>query len=57
MTDDEIVFLVVPHIVRSQDLTPANLRTIDTGVGQSIELRHIAVDGPRRQFPCPASSP
>ena len=24
--DDEIVFLVVPHVVRSQDLTPTNLR-------------------------------
>ena len=44
-TDDEVVFLMVPHIVRSQDLSPVNLRTIDTGVGQSIELRHIAVEG------------
>jgi general secretion pathway protein D len=44
-TDDEVVFLMVPHIVRSQDLTPTNLRTIDTGVGQSIELRRIAVEG------------
>ena len=42
ITDDEIVFLVVPHIVRSQELDPANLRTIDTGAGQSIELRHIS---------------
>ena len=44
-TDDEVVFLMVPHIVRSQDLSPLNLRPIDTGVGQSIELRHIALDG------------
>jgi general secretion pathway protein D len=44
-TDDEVVFLMVPHIVRSQDLSPLNLRTIDTGVGQSIELRHIAMEG------------
>ncbi len=42
ITEDEIVFLVVPHIVRSQELTPVNLRPIDTGVGQSIELRHIS---------------
>ncbi len=41
ITEDEIVFLVVPHIVRSQDLTPVNLRPIDTGVGQSIELHHV----------------
>ena len=37
--NDEIVFLVVPHVVRSQELDPANLRTIDTGAGQSIDLR------------------
>jgi general secretion pathway protein D len=44
-TDDEVVFMMVPHIVRSQDLSPLNLRTIDTGVGQAIELRHVAVEG------------
>jgi general secretion pathway protein D len=46
ITDDEVVFLMVPHVVRSQDLRPVNLRTIDTGVGQAIELRHIAQEGP-----------
>jgi general secretion pathway protein D len=41
--EDEIVFLVVPHVVRTQDLTPDNLRKIDTGPGtQSVELRHIS---------------
>ena len=39
--DDDIVFVVVPHIVRSQELDQANLRVIDTGLGQgSIVLRH-----------------
>lgn len=42
--DDEIVFLVIPHVVRSQQLTPTNLRTIDTGAGMNIELRHISQD-------------
>jgi general secretion pathway protein D len=42
--DDEIVFLMVPHIVRSPILTPVNLRTIDTGVGTSIELRRESSD-------------
>ncbi len=42
ITEDEIVFLVVPHIMRSQELSPVNLRPIDTGSGQSIELRHIS---------------
>lgn len=40
ITDDEIVFLLIPHIVRTQDLGPVNLRSIDTGVGQNIDLRH-----------------
>jgi general secretion pathway protein D len=38
--NDDIVFVVVPHIVRSQELDQANLRVIDTGEGQSIDLRH-----------------
>ncbi|MDR3751021.1 MAG: cohesin domain-containing protein [Terracidiphilus sp.] len=44
--DDELVFLVVPHIVRTQSLDPVNLRTIDTGTGQTIELRHVQGDNP-----------
>ncbi|MGB6744941.1 MAG: secretin N-terminal domain-containing protein, partial [Terracidiphilus sp.] len=39
--NDEIVFVVVPHIVRSQQLDQQNLRAIDTGSGQSIDLRHV----------------
>ncbi len=38
----EIVFLIIPHIVRESVLTRANTRAIDTGTGQSIELRHDA---------------
>ncbi len=39
--NDEIVFVVVPHVVRSQELDQQNLRAIDTGAGQSIDLRHL----------------
>ncbi len=46
ITNDEVVFLMVPHVVRAQELTPTNLRTIDTGSGQAIELRHISANGP-----------
>ena len=38
---DEIVFVVVPHIVRSPDIQQRNLRMIDTGTEQSIDLRHL----------------
>ena len=41
--DDDLVFLIVPHVVRTQTLDQVNLRTIDTGPGnQNIELRHTA---------------
>ncbi len=42
--DDEIVFLLIPHIVRSPYLTPTNLRPIDTGAGQSIELHRASTE-------------
>ncbi len=65
---DEIVFVVVPHIVRSADIQQRNLRVIDTGTGQSIDLRHLDMDGaapaPARSSPnyagpatCPAAWP
>jgi len=42
---DEIVFVVVPHIVRSADIQQRNLRVIDTGTGQnSVDLRHMDMD-------------
>jgi general secretion pathway protein D len=50
-TDDELVFLVVPHIVRSQSLDHGNLRAIDTGTGQTIELRHNGGPTPAAEQP------
>ena len=38
---DEIVFLLIPHIVRESLLTSLNTRAIDSGTGQSIELRRL----------------
>lgn len=39
--DQEIVFMLIPHIVRSTILSPLNLRSIDTGTGSSVEIRHL----------------
>jgi general secretion pathway protein D len=39
VADDDIVFAVVPHIVRTQELDQTNLRPVDTGSGQTIDLR------------------
>jgi len=52
--DDELVFLVVPHVVRSQSLEQLNLRTVDTGAGTSIELRHTPAEG---ASPSPEAKP
>jgi general secretion pathway protein D len=47
INDDEIVFLLIPHLVRAEILNPLNLRELDTGTGNSIELRHINEDTTR----------
>lgn len=57
-TNDDIVFVVVPHVVRSETLSQANLRPIDTGAGQSIDLRTLearAESRPRQPVATPAS--
>jgi general secretion pathway protein D len=54
INDDELVFLVVPHVVRSQSLEQVNLRTVDTGEGTSIQLRQTGDDGASSN---PASKP
>jgi general secretion pathway protein D len=41
---NEIVFLLIPHIVRESVLTRMNTRAIDTGTGQAIELRRGTPD-------------
>src|SRR6202047_254133 len=38
--DSEIVFVVIPHIVRRKDLNEFNGRTLDVGTANSIHLRH-----------------
>ena len=44
--DDEIVFLVVPHVVRSQELCTdeSSHHRHRRGI-QSVELRHTSADG------------
>lgn len=39
--DDQIVFLLIPHVVRAEMLDPMNLREVDTGTANDIELRHV----------------
>lgn len=36
---NEVVFVLIPHLVRYQDVTDLNLRPIDVGTGNNVELR------------------
>ncbi|MGB9105390.1 MAG: secretin N-terminal domain-containing protein, partial [Terriglobales bacterium] len=45
---NEIVFVLIPHIIRAQDVTDVNLRPIDVGTANAIELR--------RKSPAPSAN-
>ena len=40
--DDEIIFMLTPHVVRAAEIDPLNLQEIDTGTGTNVELRRIS---------------
>jgi len=42
VNDNEIVFILIPHIVRAQDISPGNMKTIDVGTANTISLRRDA---------------
>ncbi|MCU1299991.1 MAG: type and secretion system protein [Candidatus Sulfotelmatobacter sp.] len=54
-SESEIVFAIVPHIIRGTDVNEANQRPIDIGTANTIELRHMsraaAPTGPLGQSP------
>lgn len=52
-SNDEIVFVVIPHVVRGQELDQENLRAIDTGQGQTIDLRRLPAPFPASTAPAP----
>ncbi len=55
--DDEIVFLLIPHVVRAADLTPLNLEQIDTGTGSTVEVRRKPAVDDGTKPAAPATSP
>jgi general secretion pathway protein D len=57
--DDEIVILMIPHVVRAASLTPLNLEQIDTGTGSAVEIRRKPAtdDGAPKDGAAPASAP
>ena len=57
---DEVVFVLVPHIVRESVLTGINTRAIDTGTAADIEIRHADISpsdlAPVNTSPSPVSN-
>lgn len=41
--DDEIVFLLIPHVVRATQLSPLNTQEIDSGTGNQVEVRRVPI--------------
>ena len=63
---DELVFAIVPHIIRGTELSEVNQRAIDIGTATTIALRHVnqvaapvAAPAPANQAPAnpPAAQP
>jgi general secretion pathway protein D len=57
ISEDEVVFVLVPHIVRSQDLQDVNLRSVDTGAGTSIMIRRVSSEELSHSLSASAAAP
>ncbi len=51
-SENEIVFAIVPHIIRGTDVNEINQRQIEIGTANTIELRHVS-----QTVPAPAATP
>jgi general secretion pathway protein D len=40
--ENELVFALIPHIVRGPDVSDSNQRLIDVGTANALQLRHVA---------------
>ena len=54
---DELVFAIVPHIIRGTELSEVNQRAIDIGTATTIALRHVSQAVPPAASPTPANPP
>src|SRR5215471_7629974 len=53
--EQELVFALVPHIIRGMDVNDQNQRLIDVGTANSLELRRVAKQ--QVEAPAPAIAP
>jgi len=61
-SENEIVFAIVPHIIRGTDVNEINQRQIEIGTANTIELRHVSQSvapaaAPARQNDQPSTPP
>ena len=58
-SETETVFVLIPHVVRRQDLTDLNQQALDVGTGSGIQLRRTShrVEAPAPAAQQPASQP
>ncbi len=61
-SENEIVFAIVPHIIRGTDVNEINQRQIEIGTANTIELRHVSqrvapAAAPARQNEQPSTPP
>jgi general secretion pathway protein D len=54
--DNELVFMLIPHIVRAQDVFDSNTRAIDVGTANTISL-HRTTPPPTEQQPAVSPTP
>jgi general secretion pathway protein D len=54
-SENDIVFAIVPHIVRGTDVNEINQRAIDIGTATTIELRHTRAAAPVNAAPATAA--
>jgi general secretion pathway protein D len=56
-SEQELVFALVPHIIRGMDVNDQNQRLIDVGTANSLELRRVAKQQVETPAPAPAQAP
>lgn len=49
LKDNELVFVVIPHVVRIREIDKANTRTIDVGTATTLQLHSSSKDGTQAQ--------
>lgn len=55
--ENEIVFSITPHIIRAQELNDQNLRLVDVGTGNAVEVRRGNPTATQASNASPAAGP